>query len=139
MIRKTNYSNKQLSNLIIVENHDVNKVGDYYQWSRDNGDDIEYVDKDFDSIDKAYEWIYYNIALWRQELNERIDDQLSNIEKQKITESISNAILNLRANGYDDITYERISGYTGYSQSKIKRYIDKEDRKIYIKHGRYKR
>ena len=135
MNRKTSYSNQQLANLIVLENHQVIQQGDFFQWSRDIGTSIETIDIDFESSEKAYEYIYYNISLWNQELTDRINDSLSKAEKQKKSDDIHHAILTLRLQGYSPITYDRIIALTGMSKSTVRRFISKQDKEIYINHG----
>lgn len=132
MLRTTSYTNEQLSNLIIISNHKITLDGDYFVWSRDIGDAIETCIKDFDTKEKAQEWLYYNIGLWKQELNNRIEKQLTDHHNKQTSRKIHLSCKAL-ANGGSKVTYKALAHHTKLSVSTIRRRISNDDKHRYIR------
>ena len=75
--RKTSWTDFQLFNLSEKSNHKVVKEGDFYRWySNPDGTWVLQSEKDFTTESKAFEYIYYNIPLWNEELFIRRNNSL---------------------------------------------------------------
>lgn len=120
--RKTNYTDFELFNLTDSNNHKIEKIGDYYYWFRKSNDKWERLEKDFESINKAKEYIHYNIGHWTKELfNRRFPKKPHKLYiKDLNSKSIHDKIRNIKAE-YPYLSQKRLAEHFSVSISTIKR------------------
>jgi len=74
MIIKTSWSTEDLQTLTQVDNHKIMYDGYEYYWIRKLKDDWErHFILNFEDSKKAFYYLKYNIGMWQQELNKRLE------------------------------------------------------------------
>ena len=74
MIIKTSWSTEDLQTLTQVDNHKIMYDGYEYYWIRKLKDDWErHFILNFEDSKKAFYFLKYNIGMWQQELNKRLE------------------------------------------------------------------